>query len=350
MPIKLNLSTNREHPVLNEALNWMKSFNGGVRFLIAAIFIIFPFLTHNISIIGPIILIMIFTIFAASWDFLAGFTGQGSFGHVAFLGVGAYAYSLLIVTYSLPWWIALILGALIVVLLAFLLGIPLQRMSGPYFALGTLGIGLVFDLLWALPQMTKISGGLWGIRVSMISQNYVIDYFIIMALMLVSLVVMIAIGKSKMGTILKSIRDDETGAKASGINVLKYKIIALMISGFFAGIAGGLYAQANGGAFSSDFDFTLSFYPIIMVMLGGLGTISGAMVGAFIWVIYDEIILSLTQIPAVFTNVFLHQFLGGSPLLLFAIIIMLILRFAPNGIMNPLLDNIKKAWNLIAGR
>ncbi len=338
------------HNTLYGVTNWMKSFRGSITFLIAAFFILFPFLNDSIVFLGPLMQIMIFSIYAASWDFLAGFTGQGSFGHVIFLGVSIYAYSILVTWYSLPWWISLILGALIVAILAFLLGLPLQRMSGPYFALGTLGLGVIFQLLWMLPQMEFISGGTMGINVTPISQDIKTVYFVTMFFMVVSLIIMIAIGKSNMGTVLKAIRDDETGAKASGINVVKYKMIALIISAFFAGIAGGLWAQKNSGASMASFNFLYSFVPIIMVMMGGLTTISGALLGAFIWVIYQVIIDSVLRLPAVLANPALNQFLVASPGLIFAVIIIIILRFSPNGLMNPALDKLKKVWDLLAGK
>ncbi len=293
---------------------------------------------------------MLYALFAASWDFLAGIAGQVSFGHSLFWGVSIFAYAHMVMTYALPWWIAVFLGAIIVAILAALLGLPLQRMAGPYFALGTLGLGIIFKLIWDLEEWDFIAGDTGGILLTSITEDPRIMYFIILAFLVVSIVVMISIGKSKMGTILKAIRDDETGAKGSGINVLKYKLIALMISAFFAGIAGGLYSQFIGVATTAEFDLTYTFLPIILVTIGGLTTISGAILGAFVYQIYDLIIAYVVELRVIIENPALHQFLVMSPTLLFGILILLIIRFAPNGTMNPMLDKLKKVWDLISGK
>ena len=355
--------------------NWVKSFRGSVTLLIAAVFIIIPLVTDADTskvILSPLLLIMVYIIFAASWDFLTGYTGQASFGHAIFMGVSMVAYSALIRDQEMNWLLALLIAALLATAIAFLIGIPLQRMSGPYFAVGTLTLGVVFYLIWLLPELDNRgtwtlfpdllypgsgiywpgSGGVSGIKVQApISGNIEIVYYITMAFVVVSLVAMILLGRSKMGTIFKAIRDDEMGAKASGINIFKYKMIALMISAFFAGVAGALFVSKGtiGGASTSTFSVADSFIPIIIVMLGGLTTISGSMLGAFIFVMYGEIIRFI--LPGVtMANPIMGSFLAASPNLIFAVIIMLILGFAPDGLMNPALNKLQKTWDLIAGK
>jgi branched-chain amino acid transport system permease protein len=231
-------------------------------------------------------------------------------------------------------------------------------MAGPYFTLGTLAVGVVFLLVWLLPVLEEPipligfpgSGGLQGLAVDPISNNQLLVYFIVLGFTVLSLAVMILIGKSKMGTIFKAIRDDDMGAKASGINIVKYKMIALMISAFFAGIAGALLAQKSGGASTSTFSATYSFLPIILVMMGGLTTISGSALGAFIYVVYDNIVPYIKTIPVIAANQVALDFVVASPTLIFAVILMLVIRFAPDGLLNPMFNKLQKAWDLMAGK
>ena len=138
--------------------------------------------------------------------------------------------------------------------------------------------------------LSDILGGSGGIsKVPPISLNPVIEYTITLFIMVIVFILIIAIAKSNFGTILKSIRDDERGSGASGINTTKYKIFVFMISGFFAGIAGALFAMHYRGVNPAFFQPLYSFYAIVMAALGGIATISGSALGAFFFVIVTRI-------------------------------------------------------------
>ena len=154
----------------------------------------------------------------------------------------------------------------------------------------------------------------------------------------IEFILIIAIAKSNFGTILKSIRDDERGSDASGINTTKYKIFAFMISGFFAGIAGALFAMHYRGVNPAFFQPLYSFYAIVMAALGGIATISGSALGAFFFVIVTRI----------FENI--EVFADVEPLFFFSIILILAIRFAERGIITPIIERIKDLWDLLLGR
>jgi len=334
--------------------DWFKTFRGKLTILCLIGLILLPFGTQNPYIIGIFNTFMIYTIFAASWDFLAGYVGQVSFGHAIFLGVGGYATSYIIKYFAWPWWSALVLGAIIAVLFGIIVGVPALRLKGPYLALGTLAMSLILyqlflmgslGILWEDAFGTELFGTDGLSQIPPISTNITIQYLTILFIMCISILILTHLVKSKLGTIFRAIRDDETGTSASGINTTKYKILAFLISGFFAGIAGGLFALRFSGVNPGVFQPLYSFYAIIIVAVGGLATISGAALGAFIFVFLGEILRLLGDIPEL-------EALGGfaEPIFIFSVLLILIIRFAEHGLLKPMLERLQDLWDLVLGR
>ncbi len=316
-------------------LNWAKTFRGSLTIICLIGLIIVPILTQNRYYIGILITAMIFTIFAASWDFLAGFTGQVSFGHAIFFGISGYITSFFIRYGNLPWGVSLLIGSIIGVGFGLLIGIPALRLKGPYLGLGTMVLGLIMFYVFLNVKFEPWLGGTEGIsKIPQISMNAVEAYYVQLIFMITSLLILIYIGKSKIGTVFKAIRDDNKGAEASGINLTKYKLIAFMISAFFAGIAGGLFAMHNRGVNPGVYQPLYSFYAIVMASLGGIATISGSALGAFYFWIFSEI---FSEWPEV--SVFI-----------FSIMLILVIRFSEHGILNPILERLKDLWDVLLGK
>jgi branched-chain amino acid transport system permease protein len=322
--------------------SWSKTFKGGLTILSVILMSILPLASQRTDILGLFINIMIFTIFAGSWDFLAGFTGQVSFGHSIFFGIASYGVSYFIVYLNFVWWISLIIGVCIAILAGLLIGIPCLRLKGPYLALGTLSFSFILLSLFSMGELKDIFWSTEGITgVTPISENILIVYYVNLIFVIASLIIMIQIGKSNFGTILKSIRDDERSSEASGINISKYKIYAFMISALFAGIAGTLYALKNRGTNPSGaYGSIISFYAIIMASIGGIGTIAGSALGAFLFWFLDEFLKYIITDPS----------LAAMSVLIFATILIIIIRFAEQGIMKPLIERLKDLWDLLIGR
>jgi len=238
-----------------------------------------------------------------------------------------------------------------------IVGVPALRLKGPYLALGTLAMSLILYQLFLMGSL----GILWekafpgtelfgtdGIgQVPPISQVPMVRYFIIFLLMCVTLLILTHIVKSNIGTIFKAIRDDETGAKTSGINTTKYKILAFVISGFFAGIAGSLFALRFSGVNPGAFQPLYSFYAIIIAAVGGIASISGSVLGAFVFVFLGEMLRLLGDNPIITTSTF-----GGfvEPIFIFSIILIIMIRFAEHGILKPGLERLQDLWDLVLGR
>ena len=324
--------------------SWFRTFTGGLSLLCLVLLFTYPLVTQNPYYLGIFITASLFAIFAASWNFLAGLAGQISFGHAIFLGIGGYVAAIFVRYLDYHWLPSLIIGGVSATLIGCIVGIPSLRLKGPYLALGTMALSIFIMYLFINEDLAHIFFGEPGIdRVPPVSTNYVEKYYIYLIIMLISLIIMILIGRSRLGTILKSIRDDDTGAEASGINITKYKIIAFMISGFFGGIAGGLFAMQFRNTSPFIFQPLYSFYAIIMTAIGGIGAISGSGLGAFIFFFLEAILIDLGS-PTTGELTFLD------PVFIFSIILILIIRFADMGLLRPALEHLKDLWDLLLGR
>ena len=306
--------------------------------LIALIFFVLLFLiptfTQQPYILRMLIFANMFVIFAVSWDFVSGYTGQLNFGHALFFGVAAYASAMLNRGAPLgphwPIWATIPIGALAAVVAGVAMCLPALRLRGPYLALVTLAFPLI--LLGVIFANTQFTGGELGISgIDRISDSRVTDYYISVVVMLVSVFIMWKLtdaqsGLVRTGIILHAIREDEIAARASGINTIRYKLFAFAVGGFFAGIAGAMYAHFLRIAGPSTLDLTLSFQAIIWTVFGGIVSIYGAVVGVYI-------LYPLTE-----SLRFISQF----RMLIFAAIVILILLFMPEGIAVWIRDKIER--------
>lgn len=296
--------------------------------LIALVFFVLLFLipafTQQPYILRTLIFANMFVIFAVSWDFISGYTGQINFGHALFFGVAAYTSAMLNRGAPLgphwPIWASIPVGALAATAAGVLMCLPALRLRGPYLALVTLAFPLI--LLGVIFANTQFTGGELGISgLDRISDSKMADYYISVLIMIVSVFIMWKLtdaksGLVRTGIILHAIREDEIAARASGINTIRYKLFAFIVGGFFAGIAGGLYAHFMRIAGPSTLELTLSFQAIIWTVFGGIVSIYGPVVGVYI--LYP-----------------LMEFLRVVPeyrMLIFAGIVVVILLFMPEGI------------------
>jgi branched-chain amino acid transport system permease protein len=309
---------------------WALTFRGSIALFCLLGLLLVP-LTGNEYLATIIITSMTMAIFAASWDLLAGFAGQISFGHSAFFGIAGYATAASVVFFGQHWVIALIAGAGMAVVFSLLIGIPCLRLKGPYLALGTLAFSLI---LYRIFLTGTWLGGTEGISGLPRAENPYVVFYGIAGFMIVSLVAMRTIADSRLGTVLKAIRDDETCADASGINTTVYKLIAFIISGFFAGIAGALFVLETTAVNPAVYQPLYSFYAIIMASIGGIATIYGSIVGAFLFVLLSEFLRPL----------------AAAALLIFAALLIIIIRFAEEGIMTPFMEKSQEFYDKIRGR
>ena len=250
-----------------------------------------------------IILICVNVILSASLNLINGYTGQFSLGHAGFMAVGAYVGVVATVKFGLPLIAALILGAIAAGFLGFLIGLPTLRLRGDYLAIATLGLG---EIIRSVIMNIDYVGGAAGFK----GIPHLTNFTWVFMVMLVTLFFIKNFVNSSHGRACIAIRENEIAAEAMGVNTTKYKVMAFTIGAAFAGVAGGLFAHIFYIITPLSFTFMQSFNYLIMVVLGGLGSITGSIAGAFVvtfisailadWPEYRMIIYALALILLMF--------------------------------------------------
>ena len=299
-----------------------------------ALFII-PLITGSRYYLFIITIANILVIFAVSWDLLSGYTGLINFGHALFFGVGAYSVALL--NKYLGWqpWATIPVGSLVATGFGVLTCIPALRLRGPYLSLLTLSFPLM--LLGLVMTFKDVTGGEYGISgLPYLANTYTSRYYIVLLVMTVSVLIMWKLTDAgskyiRTGLIFHAIREDEIAARALGINTIRYKILAFAIGGFFAGLAGTLYAHILLTVGVSTLLMTLSFQAIIFVIFGGVVSIYGAVVGVYT-------LYTLIQVVSVGGT----TFVGKHQTIIMAVVVILILLFMPEGVAVWIRDKIER--------
>ena len=224
-------------------------------------------------------LILMFAILAQSWNFMGGFTGYSSFGNVAFFGMGAYTTGLLLLKQQ-PFWLGLIADVLVAALFAFLLGLPVLRLRGHYFAIATLGIAEALREFVAVRDIGGGGGGLISLPLPSLDA-YVGFFYAFLALSLLCLLITVFLARSRFGYALIAIRENEQAAEALGVPTYWYKVGSFVLSAVPTALAGGLYAYwATGFDPDTVFNVGISAEMVLLTYLGGSGTILGPLLGA----------------------------------------------------------------------
>jgi len=220
---------------------------------------------------------------AVSLSMVVGFLGELSLGHAGFMCVGAYlgGKASVLLEPMLGEWpaliVSLIIGGLIAAVFGVIIGLPALRLRGDYLAIVTLAFGEIVRSVF-MNSSEETFGGSLGLATPRFDKE--ILFIIALVLVLVCLAVTQNLIRSKHGRAITSIRDNEIAAKATGINVTKYKLIVFTVSSFFAGIAGVLYSYSNYTVQSTNFDYNYSIEILVMVVLGGMGNINGSIIAA----------------------------------------------------------------------
>jgi branched-chain amino acid transport system permease protein len=280
--------------------------------------LLLPLVYDDAYVLRIVTMTCIFAIFAASWDLLAGYTGQVNFGHALFFGAGAYTSALMSLKLGVSPWATIWAGAAVGLLFGFVVGYLCLRLRGSYLSLATLAFPLIaLGMLFAFPDFSGGELGISGLR--RLSVTPTSNYYVAAISMLVIVFALWVFADSKFGIVLHAIRDDEVAARASGINTLRYKLMVFAIAGAAAGFAGALFAHYLRVAGPSTLEVALSFQVVIWGIFGGLATIYGPVAAVFILYPLTEWLGSWGQF-------------GELRLLIFAIVVLLVLLFMPRGL------------------
>ena len=268
------------------------------RLLVLAGLILLPQLVQDRYFMHVVVMSGIFIIMTLSWNLLAGYTGQLNLGHAAFFGIGAYTSALGAMQLGISPWIGLFTGGAVAAFFGLMLGIPALRLSGPYLAITTIGFAEILRLVavnWVdltrgslglsgVPLLTPIQLGAWRFKFYF-EKDY---YYVVLAAVLLTIFCMRRLIRSEFGVSLQALRDDETGARSIGINTASYKLAVFTISAFFAGLAGALFAHFVRLVSPETMALHTTFDTLTMVMVGGLGTIAGPILGAVVLTFLSE--------------------------------------------------------------
>ena len=263
-----------------------------------------------------IINVFLLAILAESWNIIGGFTGYASFGNVAFLGIGAYTTGILLTKAALPLALALPAGGLAAMLVAALVGLPILRLKGHYFAIATLGVA---ETMREVVYNLEITGAGTGL-VMPIARSPLLFFYLMLGILVAVTAVNAWLAQSRFGYGLVAIREDEDAAVAMGIPTARYKTIAFALSGAFCGLAGGVFAYwITFIDPDAVFRVIVTIQMIIMAVFGGAGTVLGPLLGAVVLASVSELLS--TQVVTLAE-------------LFYGIIVILVVLFMPKGLVD----------------
>jgi branched-chain amino acid transport system permease protein len=292
--------------------------------LVLAPFALFPSIDRNVYHLDVMTNVGIYALLAMGLNVTVGFTGLLNLGYAAFFAIGAYTYALLNLHFGCPFWAGLLASGAVAALFGLLIGLPSIRVRGDYLAITTLGFGEIVRISFNnLDAWTGGPNGLLGIdRPTFFGFRFSVNptpyYYLVLALVAVVAYALFRMTDSKVGRALVAIREDELAAKCMGVPTLAVKLSAFAMSAFIAGLAGTVFAAKQTIVTPDSFDFVLSVLILAMVVLGGMGNIWGAALGALI----------LGTLPEVLRDFAAYR------MLLFGVIMILMMIFRPQGLLG----------------
>ena len=244
---------------------------------------------------------LLLAVLAQSWNIIGGYCGYASFGHSTFYGLGSYGVAIAMAQWNLPFAAGMCLGAALAVIFAFLLGLPILRLKGHYFAIATLALALAMT---AIVSNIAIAGQNIGLVLPPLN-NDPLFYELSLALLVAATLTIFWLTKSRFGFGLIAIRENEEAAAVMGVNTTLYKVLAFALSGLFAALAGGIHAYwITFLDPDSAFDIGLNVKMIIMAVFGGPGSILGPVLGAFVLSGISEVLASeITTVAGLFFGI-----------------------------------------------
>ena len=294
--------------------------------IFSAIVFLAPLVVEDPYYLELLFLCHYYVILACSWDLLSGFTGNINFGHAFFIAGAGYAGALLNLNLGWQYWLTLPVGGIIAALFGLLVGVVTLRLKGPYFASVTFCFGALL-YKWFMVSSKSLGGeeGLSGI--TSLSDSPVGNYYFSAIFMAAVVLGLYFLSKSSFGLILRSIGENETASEGSGINTTYFKVVAFMISAGIAGVAGAMYAHAQmhvGPEMAHD---SLSALVLMMAVVGGMGSIIGPIMGAYLLTLVNESL----------------RFMGELRLLIYSGAVVAVILFAPKGLLEILSQGFRRA-------
>lgn len=314
--------------------------------VLAALLVLAPHVLNSYA-LSFLTIILITAVGALGLNILTGYTGLISLGHVGFLVTGAYAYAVMVSKYGWPPIVGFLAAGLVPALASLVVGAPSLRLKGLYLAITTLAFSFIINTI--ILEARSVTNGARGISVqrpAILGVNFDSDAaftYLCLGFATATLIATLNIRRSRVGRAFVAIRDNDTAARVMGINLHAYKLFAFVTSAFITGIAGALYGIYLSFVSVEGFPFLLSIEALAILIVGGLGTALGAVLGTILIVLLPEatrLVFSLfgTQMDAMFST-------GAQELksMLYGVVIILFLRFQPRGLVGAWHD-IRQFW------
>lgn len=334
-PLKKEDSVNVKKPI---ELNFLHVNHGKVNIWYltgALILLVLPLFVKNYT-LNLLILSLLFSILALSWNMIAGYAGIFSFGHQAFFGIGGYTSALVVMKLGLSPWLGILFGGILSTIAGAIISLPVLRLrAAPYIAILTLGFAEIVHLIISnLDGLTRGELGLSGIppisKIGSIRFNLAHSinfYYLTLFILFLVVFIVIKLVKGPEGLALKSIKESQDAAESLGVNLTKYKLYIFMLSSFIAGVAGALYAHyitlLTPGSVTG---IEVMMKMLVITMIGGLGTIIGPIIGAFV------VQMGLEYL----------RFLGDYRLVIYGAALIAVIMFMPGGIAKQFSKYLKK--------
>lgn len=259
--------------------------------------------------LGVATMVCINVIIVSGLNLITGITGQLSLGHAAFMSLGAYFTAIVTTKFGVPFFLSVPMAVLFAALIGALLGLPILRMRGDYLAIATLGFGEIVRVVILNMPIANRALGIYGIPPAT-------TFVLAAVLMVVALLFCYRLEHSRVGLALRSIRDNEIAAEMMGVDIARYKILAFTVGSGLSGLGGVLYAHHITYISPNDFGFMKSIEYLSMLVLGGLGSLTGVVAGSLV----------LTTAPEVL------RFLSEYRMIMYGGVLVLIMIFRPQGI------------------
>lgn len=316
----------------NEQLNlmlgrfnrWLDRYGRLIILVLLASLLLIPFLDLNSYIINILVKVVIYVIMALGLNILVGYTGLVSLGQAGFVAVGAYTSTILMIRFGLNFFVAALAAVVVAVFIGLIMGLPTLRLTGTYLSIVTLGFGeIIRTIIIVWDPVTRGPLGIrnipvpsvFGFQLTMFNGGL---YILSVLVMLLVMLFLFRLEKFRAGRALRAIKQDETASIMMGIDTTYYKVLAFVLSAVICALAGSIYATQLGYIDQNTFTFDMSIMILSIVILGGMGTIRGMLVGSLI----------LVWLPELSRDLMDYRFV------LYGVILVLMMRFRPQGLLG----------------
>jgi len=307
--------------------------------LMAVIILLAPLLMHEGYLLNVMVFVGIHTMLALALNLLLGYAGQISLGHAGFFGLGAYISGVLTATHGVDPWLAMLSAALIVTLLAFIVGFPILKLKGHYLAMATLGLGIIIYIVFneAVDHTGGPSGlsGIPNLKIGDITfDSDLKNYYLIWGFAIVAMGLALNLVHSRIGRALRAIHDSEVAARVIGVNARLLKVQIFALSAGLSAIAGSLYAHTMTFVAPASFGFNFSVELVTMVIIGGLASIYGSLLGAALLTVLPEMLRAFQDYD----------------IIVYGLLLIVMTMFMPGGLVKGVPSAFSRVWSKLQRR